>query len=107
MKINFDIPELIELATKVDYNPLLAGAVNRLLRARTTDEYQIAQRDINTAVTGYTIDEKYTYKDYGSGRNSFGLPIFQPLTLESPDENEADLFLSNALISFNRQKNIV
>lgn len=107
MKINFDIPELIELATKVEYNPLLAAAVNRLLRARTSDEYQIAQRDVNTAVTGYTIDERYTYKDYGSGRNSFGLPIFQPLTLQSPDENEEDLFLSNALVSFNRQKNIV
>lgn len=107
MKLNFDIPELIELATKVDYNVDLANSVTQLLRARTQQEYRIAQQKANEAIAGYQIDENFTYKDYGSGRNSFGLPIFQPLTIEGTETNEADLFLSNALISINRTKNVI
>jgi hypothetical protein len=107
MAMNFNIPELIELATKVDYNPRLATSVNSLIRARTSDQYNIAKEEVAKATVEYQKLTKYEYKDYGSGRNSFGLPIFQPLLLEHTEDKEQDLFLGNALVSYNQTKNVV
>jgi len=107
MAFEFDIPQLLALASKINYQPLLASAVNRVLNARTKDEYQIALKDATSVALGYDIKDVNQLKNYGYGKASqfAGLPIFQPLILKT--DGEEDLVLESAVIAYSRQKNIV
>lgn len=108
MKIEFDIPQLLALAQKINYQPLLASAVNRLLRARPGDEYEIALKEATQVALGYQINDTNQFKDYGYGKASqlAGLPIFQPLVLKGFDGLD-DMVLESAVVSYQRQRNIV
>lgn len=107
MAFEYSIPQLLALAQKVNYNPILANAVNRLLNARTTDDYEIALKEATQAALGYEVKDTYQLQDYGYNKASqfAGLPIFQPLVLKHSDAD--DLVLESAVVSYQRQRNIV
>ncbi len=108
MKIDFNIPQLLALAQKMNYQPVLASAVNRLLNARPGDEYTIALKEATQIALGYEVKDINQLKDYGYGKASqlAGLPIFQPVVLKGFDGLE-DMVLESAVVSYQRQRNIV
>lgn len=107
MSVEFSIPQLVAAAfNDYNYNPLLASAVNRLLRTRTKDDYNIALREATEALVGYEIPEVNAFKDYGPGDADrlSGVPIFQPLVIGFDNQS---IQLDSAVVNISREKNIV
>jgi len=104
----FNILTLVTLAQKIDFQPELATAVNRLLRTRNQEEYNIALKEATEIALGYSIQEGSAVKDYGINTAAAfaGVPLWQPLTLKATEEGEDDLLLDSAVISWNQPRNI-
>ncbi len=109
MSFLYNIPELIGLSQNVEYNPALASAVNKLIRVRNEDEYNVLLKEATDIVLGYESQNGYEYPDYGFKDKQFfaGVPIFQPVFFEHQEQGEEDLFLQSAVINLSRAKNII
>lgn len=108
MSVRFSIPEIIfaNQVGGINYNPALAVAVNKLLRIRDQDDYEIALKEATQIAIGYESVKVYDRKSYGDSSVLAGMPLFQPLLLKGSDGVE-DLLLESAVAEFERPKNIV
>lgn len=106
MKAQFNIPQLVALASNINYQPIVAGAVTRLLYARNENDFNVALKEATDAVLGFESIDGYSIKDYGSNPKAqfAGLPIFQPLTIS---DGKDEFLLQSAVCSVSRTKNIV
>lgn len=109
MNGQFNIVSLMAMAEHMNYQPALAGAVNRLLRTRNREEYEIALKEATQAALGYEIKDVSQFKDYGQNPNTLfaGMPLWQPLTIKATETGESDFLLDSAVVSFNMTRNIV
>lgn len=110
MSFQFTIPELLSMGSKLRYNPQLAVAVNRVLNANSKVDYEIALREATAAAIGYepkVLDEAKSNADYDKSNHFPGLPIFHPLIIKATEQGEKDLVLDSAVVTYNRQRNIV
>ncbi len=87
------------------YSPRLASAINRMLRAKDTEEYRMAKREAVAEITGYDVTTVEPVETAHTGR--FGLPLFMPVLFEAFDSTVKDLLLEDAIVEINRSKNIV
>ncbi len=108
MAKQYTISELMQIAGVRGYTPRLAGAINSLLNAKNEIEYQNALKTASVEVKGYNDIQLYEDVDsLGQVKGSFfGLPIYQPLVLESVEGLE-DLLFDSAFVEISRQRNIV
>lgn len=113
MAFEFNIPELLIISNfprgGTPYAPLLATSLNRLLRTRVQEEYQVLLKEATEIVLDYEAKSLAEYKDYGFEDKTFfnGVPIFQPMFFEADEKGEEDLHLQSAILDLNRSKNIV
>lgn len=104
MGYEYSIPQLVTAAVNdMGYNPALSVAVNRLLRTRNQDDYDIALKEATEALVGYDIPEVDALKNYGSADEDrlSGVPIFQPLVMKV---DNISLQLDSCVVSFSRSK---
>ena len=113
MAFEFNIPELLIISNfprgGTPYAPLLATSLNKLLRTRVKEEYQLLLKQATEIVFDYEAKTVAEYKDYGfADKNHFiDLPIFQPMFFEKDEDGEDDLYLDSAILTLSRTKNIV
>lgn len=100
MAIEFNIQQLIGIATQLRYFPAVGEAVNRALSADSPIEYEVA---IQEATSAALANEQYSR----GLKSQFGLPLFMPLEFDPYDETTDGLLLESAVCSFRRAKNIV
>jgi hypothetical protein len=104
--MEYTVPQLIAMASGgLNYNPLLAISVNRLLRARSKEQYNVELKNVTDIVNGYESQIVNERKSYGQG--ALGMPLFQPLTIQSTEGIANDLFLDSAVLQLQRTRNIV
>jgi hypothetical protein len=108
-KIEFNIPSLIYISQTMGYIPQLGTAINRLITSRDKVEYDIALQEATELALGYEVTNFNEMKDYGVNPNATfgGVPLFQPLVLKGETEQDDDLLLDSAVLSYNLSKNIV
>lgn len=109
MNGQFNIVSLLTMAEHIKYQPAFASAVNRLLRTRNREEYNLALKDATKVALGYEITDVAQVKDYGQNPNALfaGVQLWQPLTIKATEQGEQDLLLDSAVVSFNMTRNIV
>jgi Domain of unknown function (DUF6046) len=105
-EVVYTIPELAMIAQDVKYNPALAIALNRLMRTRIKEDYDIALKEATVLAMGYENVRVLDRKDYGKSSQLTGAPLFQPLLLKGFDGQD-DYLLESAVVELDRQKNIV
>lgn len=91
----------------IRYYPELSESVHQMLTTKDPIEYQKALETATATVSGYTVSGLHKHPDYGynSAAQLSGIPLFQPVIISINDERS--LLLDGAVVSFNRQKNIV
>ena len=105
--MEFKLPELVAISQGINFNPLLSTAVNRMLNARTEKEYQESNYEATKIAIGYQNVNVRTRKDYGMSTALIGMPLFMPLTLKNPDDDNDFMLLESAVVECSRTKNIV
>jgi len=102
----FVLPELIVANQGINYNPALSVAINKALRTRNEEEYQVALKEATKIAIGYERVTLYDSKNYGESSFLSGMPLFQPLKLNAQEGIE-ELVLESAVTEWDRSKNIV
>lgn len=100
MAVQFNIQELIGIATQMRYYPAIGEAVNSALNASSPIEYQAA---VQEATSMAFANEKYSR----GLKSQFGLPLYLPFEFDPYDETTDGLLLESAVCSIKRSKNIV
>lgn len=104
--MEYSVPQLIAMASGgIQYNPALAVSLNRLLRVRSREEYNVELKTATDIVNGFESQTVAARKNYGIGQ--LGCPLFQPMTIKAVEGQSDDLFLDSAVTSLSRTKNIV
>lgn len=104
--MEFRIEDLAVMASDINYYPALGVAVNKLLSARSSYEYEIALKEATKIAIGYENINIRDAKDYGNSTLLPGMPLWQPLLLKGEDGQD-DLLLESAVVELTRTKNIV
>lgn len=121
MKIEYTIPEILNIAAIRGYSPKLASSVNTMLNTDSQIEYDEALKTATQEITGYDIvevgdvqkisgyNELELFEDDDTimASSHFGLPIYHPLLLEQVDGTSGDLLLESAVIDISRAKRVV
>lgn len=102
----FNVPQILAMASNINYSPIVATAVRKLVYAANANDFKVAMKEATDAVIGFDSIDGYEIKDYGTNPKAqfAGLPIFQPLTI---NDGQNDFLLQSAVISIQRTKNIV
>lgn len=99
-KVEYIITDLLALATRINYQPELAEAVNDLLNADNEIEYKLAQENATSLIAAN--------REFGGELSSqFGLPIFMPLLFEAYEPEGEELLLESAVVEPSSSKKIV
>ena len=100
MAVEYNISQLIALASNVRYFPKVGEAINRVLSATSPVEYDAALEE----ATSLAFAETNFSRGY---KSQFGLPLFMPLEIESFERGVDNLLLESAVVDFSESKNIV
>ena len=106
MSEGYSIQKLLRQIGIRGYMPQLAGAMNRMLAAKSDLEYRQAKKELTRAMTDYDAVNVMEYDEYPKG-SVFGTPLFMPVLLESFDTGIDDLLLEDAIVEISRAKNVV
>lgn len=94
MSFIYSIPDILRSVGVFGYAPAASAAINKLLQAKSSEEYKVAQQDAITSI-------------YFPGGAFPDLPKFQPVLLEKQGDITEDLLLDSAIVSFGQPKNVV
>jgi len=107
---SINIAQLLAISGNT-YNVPLSNAINRLLRTRSQEEYNVVLQEATELALGYQVQPASAMKDYGFQDKAFfsGIPIFQPTLLKSTDDQNRseELFLDAAVVNLNRIKTVI
>ena len=105
--MSYTLPEILTKGAAIQYNPVLAVALNRLINTRNQRQYQEALEQATQIIFDYEAIDFNARKDYGFSSNLAGMKLFMPLTLKDSENETRQILLESAVVELMQTKNIV